>query len=330
MARGAIWIAWEGQRRNRELASALDMRLHAWPDIERRKNRIARYAIGVARTLAVLVRERPRLVVCQNPSLVLAALLAALKPLFRMRVVVDAHNAGLRPLDGRSPWLMGVARWVQRRADLTIVSNPALQDLVDRNGGRAFVLPDRIPRLDRPGAESPPGRPRLLFICSFADDEPFELVFAAARELGPEYVVFVTGDYSGRGLDPAAAPGNVVLTGFVPEQRFLELLFGADAVIDLTTREDCLVCGAYEALAAGKPMVLSRTAALQRHFDRGAVYTAHTPSEIAAALRQVIRDREALGVQVQDLKRQREQEWEILAARLRDRLRELQGQPSVQ
>jgi hypothetical protein len=35
---------------------------------------------------------------------------------------------------------------LQREADLTIVTNKALADLVTKNGGKPYILPDRIPK----------------------------------------------------------------------------------------------------------------------------------------------------------------------------------------
>jgi glycosyltransferase involved in cell wall biosynthesis len=52
----------------------------------------------------------------------------------------------------------------------------------------------------------------------------------------------------------------------------------------LTTWQDCLVCGAYEAMAAGKPCVLSRTTALTELFTRGTVFSSHDPHDIARAV----------------------------------------------
>ena len=51
--------------------------------------------------------------------------------------------------------------------------------------------------------------------------------------------------------------------------------------MDLTTLEDCLLCGAYEALAAGKPLVISNTRALADYFGAAAILTDNTPEAIS-------------------------------------------------
>ena len=84
--------------------------------------------------------------------------------------------------------------------------------------------------------------------------------------------------------------------GRVPWERYDQLLRSVNGVIDLSTRERCLVCGAYEAVAAGKPMILSRTATLMGYFARGAVFTDNRVSDSPHSIRQAIlelRTREA-------------------------------------
>jgi hypothetical protein len=62
------------------------------------------------------------------------------------------------------------------------------------------------------------------------------------------------------------------------------LLRAVDAVVDLTLMDDCLVCGAYEALSLAKPMVLSNNAASIELFAEAAVFTDNTPADIRRAL----------------------------------------------
>jgi glycosyltransferase involved in cell wall biosynthesis len=65
-------------------------------------------------------------------------------------------------------------------------------------------------------------------------------------------------------------------------------------LLDLTTFQDCLVCGAYEAMTTGKPCVLSDTPALREYFTRGVVFTSHEPTAIARAVQDAYDKRQAL------------------------------------
>lgn len=289
----AIWICWEPQRRNRELAQFYGVPLYEFSAIGRTRNVFIKYAKGLVMSTAALLRHRPRVVFCMNPSLVLAGYLVIVGMITRLRVIVDAHNAGLFPREGRSRLLNRIARFLCRHADATIVSNEGLAAFVRSAGGRAFVLPDRLPGLPPAPGRALRGRFNLVFICSFAADEPYQMVFESARLLGGDYVIHVTGDHAKVRSRLPALPDNIVLTGFLSEQEYVSLLRSCDATIDLTLREDCLVCGAYESLALGKPMVLSDTAALRNYFGLAGVYTAPTPAGIAEAIRELMANREA-------------------------------------
>lgn len=309
-------MTWESQRRNRELAEALDFRLVEMADIDAIRNPMLKYPYAAAVTIRVLRRLRPALLCCENPSLVLSLLGVVWKKLFRVPMCVDAHYAGLFPADGRCRILQLASRVVQRQADLVLVTTDDLKRQVEANGGRAFVLPDRIPQLPPATPRKLRGTQNVLYICSYAADEPYQQVFQSATQLPPDTFVYVTGDSTKAGISPKDLPHNVVLTGFIPEQEFVDLLAASDVVVDLTGRENCLLCGAYESLAAGKPLVLSDTAALRGYFSRGVVYTKHSADAIAGAIRTASSSREILAVEIAGLREQREAEWEDRRMRL--------------
>ena len=88
-------------------------------------------------------------------------------------------------------------------------------------------------------------------------------------------------------MDPllaARAPPNVRFTGFLPDPDYWALLRSADAIIDLTLMEDCLVSGAYEALAVGTPMLLSNNRASVELFAGAAAFTDNTTADIRRGL----------------------------------------------
>lgn len=322
MAGDAVWICWEPQRRNRELARALGIPLHELGFLDGVGNRGLKYLRGLVATTRLLLRERPRLVVAMNPSIVLAAWCVTLGRVFPLRVVIDAHNSGLVPLDGRSRSLNAVARYVMRHADLTIVTNEGLRPLVESHGGCATVLPDRLPAMGGAAPADLPGARNIVFICTFAADEPWAEVIEAAALLPPDWFVHVTGNHARAGIDQATLPANVRLTGFLPEEEFVGLLRAADAVMDLTTREHCLVCGAYEAVALGKVAVLSDTEALRSYFGGVAVLTGHAPPDLAAAMRTAVEERRQREAALAEGRRAIEDRWDRDFARLRASLEE--------
>ncbi|TLY69525.1 MAG: glycosyltransferase family 4 protein [Gammaproteobacteria bacterium] len=277
---GALALTWFEHRRTKELCAGLDIELVVLASALRGP---LRYVVLGGRTLALLARRRPQVLLVQNPSLILTALAAASRGVLGYRLIADAHNEAVVPFINRQWWVSRLSRWVIRRADLTIVSNRQLAERVLRQGGRAFTLPDRVPA-------PPPGAPRTLdgafnvvLIATFAADEPVAEVLEAVR--GVEVELYVTGDQ--RKLDGAVAarvPANVHFTGFLGELDYWTLLRSADAIVDLTLMDDCLVCGSYEALALGKPMLLSSNSASVELFGDCAVFTNNTVRDIRAAL----------------------------------------------
>jgi glycosyltransferase involved in cell wall biosynthesis len=179
------------------------------------------------------------------------------------------------------------------------------------------VLPDKLPDI-RPRATVPAGPTRsVVFVCTYAPDEPFREVIEAARGIDPTVTVFVTGSY--RRVEPLHPPDNVYLTGFVSERDYVALLQSADAIVDLTSIDDCLVCGAYEAVALGKPLVTSDTTALREYFNRGTVYSKHDSQSLAAAISYALEHSDALAAEMRTLRVELTRSW----AGQRDALRRL-------
>jgi len=324
---GAAWITWEHQRRNISVSSGLGVPLF---ELAFTGGRLKRYAKALLATARVLATVKPSVVFVQNPSIVLALTAVVWGRLRGRLVIVDAHNAGLLPLDGRSALLTRAAAFVSRHASLTIVSNAALMPIVDSYGGRPFVLADPIPELPAgvlPAPES--GRLRVLFICTYASDEPYAAVVEAARRFTADAEIYITGRLKVEHEElRQSAPPNVVFTGFVPEDRFIGLLHAADVVMDLTTRDNCLVCGAYEGVAAGKPLILSDSRATREYFSRGVVYTDNTPGSIEQCLREALAERERLAAEIAELRSRLVDDWNGRSEILKREIAKLRGDDS--
>lgn len=306
---GRIWITWERQRRNRTLSAAVGAQLF---EIDIRSSRLWRYFQCVHRTLRILATQKPVLVFVQNPSIILSLLAMGWCRLTRTPIVMDAHNAGVYPFEGRWPWANRIARLLFRAVDLTLVTNEALSAYVKRSGGRAFVLPDPLPVFEAP-LVPPPLRStqRVLFICTWAADEPYVEVIQSARLLDRNIKIYITGNSRGREHTAGIPlPENVVLTGYLGDSEYEVLLRTCDLVIDLTTREDCLVCGAYEAVAAERPLIVSDTRALRDYFTGGTLYTNNQSADLAEKIRLALARGVDLAHEMQTLKVKMSREWE--------------------
>ena len=296
-----LWITWEIQRRNRSLSSALHADLH---ELISARSGLRRYLDLVRRTIRLLRQERPQIVFAQNPSIVLAVTAVMMSWLMGYRLIIDAHNAGLLPAEGRYPLLNAIAGFINRRAEQVIVTNETLRELLEEAGGRAFVLPDPIPQLPETGNSEAVGPHSfdILLVCSWSSDEPWQEVLKAAASLPEGIVIHITGNFRKVITDEQIVPQNVRLTGFLSEEEYVAMLKDCDAIMVLTHREDCLVCGGYEAVAAGKPLLLSDTQALRDHFDAGCVYTVNDAGSIADAVADLQTHADSLREQIAELK----------------------------
>jgi len=294
----AIWITWENQIRNRSLAAMLGADLRV---ISHGGGRLYRYFHCASETLATVRREKPDVVFCQNPSIVLNYLLLLTRFLFRYTFVTDAHFGGVIAYNGNY-FFQKALDFCNKSANLVIVTNKAHADHVISIGGNSLVCEDPLPDLSRYDLNRKTIDKSVFFICSFDIDEPYEAVFDAARMLVVDnYKFYVSGNYAKVGIDPNNYP-QVNFMGFVPERQFYEQLYQSDVVLDLTEHENCLVCGAYEAMAAEKPLVTSDKVCLRQFFDRGTIYTRHDRQSIVEALRETYRDRVRLKAEIKEWK----------------------------
>ncbi len=282
-----VWVTWERQIRNQSMSARLGADFF---QILYEHSRTIRYIKSTLKTLKIFYTNRHSDIFVQNPSIVLSFIAVIFKKIFGIRLIIDAHNSGVFP----AKKLQFLADFVNRSADYVIVTNDGLAEYVRKIGGSPVILPDPLPRIvtrkDESSRWNVLTHPSALVICSWASDEPYCEVILAANSL-PDVTFYITGNSKGRETNcNSSLPKNIVLTGFVSENDYHILLENADIIVDLTTREDCLVCGAYEAISVGKPLVLSNTRALRNYFGDFAAYVDNDAESICAGIQAILRN----------------------------------------
>ncbi len=305
----AVWISWELHRRNQSMSKKLGVKLLELVDTCRG---LRRYYRLLYRTANVLVRERPRIVFVQNPSLVLAFFVVIVGRLAGRIVVVDAHNIGIyfehrHALTRRIGQLLNnVIVWSAR---LIIVTNTYLAERVEQLGGRGFVLPDPFPEFANHKRVTLKGVHNVLFICSYADDEPYMELVEGANGLRRDVYVYVTGDHKGKEL-PETPPENVIFTGYLPNEVYIDYLHSVDVIVDLTFRENCMVAGAYEGVSAEKGLVLSDKTVLREYFGEAAVYTDNSSEDICRKIEIALKRSTVLSKNAKEIKFRKSVYWD--------------------
>ncbi len=280
-----LWLSWEKHRRTAELCQYLGitpiMLVSNLP-------RIIRHPYFIIKSISILKKARASILIVQNPSIVLTLIGCIFKYFWDVILIVDAHNGGIIPDNFIGKKFPFIYRIWQHQADLTIISNSSLANIVLDNQGTPFVLPDKLPDFRTSYTRwdfSPEAKINVLYIATFENDEPYNEVFNAVRSLPDNFHIYVTGNLK---KIPASLlrnlPAQIKLTNFLSETDYWSLLCSVDLVIDLTNRENCLLCGAYEAISQNKPLVLSSTHALKKYFGDGAIYTQNDSKNIHKSL----------------------------------------------
>jgi hypothetical protein len=281
-------IAWApSDSRPRSIAVALGGEARAFYDfrIVRKALVPLRYALSATRTLLYLARRRPRAVVMQAPPVPAAVLVWAYARLAGVPVVIDSHTAAFALNDARvDRVMMPLLGWLARRVDACIVTTDELGEQVERWGGHPIVVHEPPPPWDAVEAASNGHGPNVLFVSTFAADEPLDAVVAAAR-LVPDATFRVTGDVR---LLPAsvrdAAPANVEWTGYLRGSDYPHALAGADVVLTLDERDQTVARSAYEAVYAERPLITTDRPHLRELFPY-AVTVDNEPHSIARGVR---------------------------------------------
>lgn len=283
-----LWLSWERQRRNRTLSRFLGFELC---ELVSDKCTLARYCELAFKTTSLLVKRKPDNVVCQNPSIVLVTLCILLRIYLKYTLTIDCHNSGLYPKEGSSKVLNYLFRKINSFADIIVVSNGNLKDKFADYFETILVIPDPLPERDSYYTAgdrlvndkrhwSQDANLKFLFICSWAQDEPYhEVIEAFLDPRLSEISCYITGRPK-HAMKESQLSKNITLTGFISDEDYFDLLCKSDAVIVLTSRDDCLTCGAYEALAVGKTGILSDSEVMKNTFGAGYLYSKPVKEDI--------------------------------------------------
>ena len=283
-----IWISWNEQRRNIGMAAAVNARLYMTD----------RDAPG-GRTLIteffdswkIIRRDRPTVCFTMNPSIFSSWWLSLLARVYKFHLVTDLHTVNIKLTGLKKIFFKIIFNSGIRRSDLVIVTNSIYRETVLKLNKDVIIVPDALPELTAKAEEPINGlkktnnKIQVLLGSSFDDDEPIDEVLTIDPDLdGIE--ILITGTWRKR-FDALPQTRNIHFLGFVDKEEYERLLLSVDGVIVLTSSEGCLCCGAYEAFSAGKPLILSKTKALQSYFGTSPVYTENDSASILSALQKL-------------------------------------------
>ncbi|KQS80008.1 hypothetical protein ASG25_02970 [Rhizobium sp. Leaf384] len=207
----------------------------------------------------------------------------------KLVVVADVHNSACSKLWFSVP----LTRRLLNSIDVVLVHNDEVRQTALAVGilpYRLLELEDRVPLSPGADIDAPPsGRLKFVAPCSFRPDEPVLALIEAARRL-PDYYLLMTGDRVRAEnigyLDNK--PDNVMFTSFLPVARYADLIADATGMICLTTEEGIQLSSAIEAVASGKPMIISDTVLLRSLFPTG-LFVDNSAESLTIACAQAVR-----------------------------------------
>jgi glycosyltransferase involved in cell wall biosynthesis len=279
-----------------------------------------RYLADAVRMWRLLRRTRPRVLVVITPPVFAPAVAWLWCLTHRCRFVVDCHTATF--YWWKWQWSVPL-HWVLFRWVDAVLCHTAAEDARVRGWGVPTVLlPDDLPDPAQGSpVPRPDGRPRVVVAGSLETDEPVADALRAAALL-PDVEVRVTGNPQRLpAAVRASAPGNVVFTGYLPYPQFLGELLTADAVAVFTTCTHAMNRAAFEAIAVGRPLVLSDLPLLRERFDQGPVFCANQPTAMADAIRRALDDERSLAERSRALQQRLREEHDSGMLRLQAILR---------
>jgi glycosyltransferase involved in cell wall biosynthesis len=274
-----------------------------------------KYLSQTIKTLCILFRERPAVVFVMTPPVVACFPAWLYARLTGAAYVIDAHTAAFT--DPRWKTLLFIHKWFSRAARTTIVTNEYMQGIIEGWDASATIVRDVPVCFAEPTQTKLEGARNMTFVCTFTPDEPIELFLRAAARL-PEVSFHVTGNY--RRADPRiieSRPANVRLTGFLADADYVALLLASDAIICLTTGDNTMQRGAYEAVYLGRPVITSNFGLLRRHFCKGTVHVDMNEDAIVDGVRRMYADLARFEKEVRELRGERLRDWQCVETGLR-------------
>jgi hypothetical protein len=263
-----------------------------------------RYAFLALRTLSLLGRERPKVVLAQNPPIFLPVLLVLTKRLYRFKLVIDHHAVwSMKTL--RQPILsQGIAaleRFASRQADSNMSpNNNWTRELRARGATDAFTYHDFIPkpattRLKDGKWNQNPLPPHRFLVVAAHGGHPQELLeeeIAAVNGL-QDYLLVITGkrEKLGHRIARLSPKSNVVYPGYLDDGSYEALKRGADVALSLSSELNTVPHAIHEYLAYGIPTIVLKDPLLRSLFNGAIVEIDDArPDTVRTALKKVTED----------------------------------------
>lgn len=288
-------------------------------------NASLRYLLQFVKSIFLFITIRPKIIFVTNPPIFAVLCAAIYCSISKANFIIDSHAGAFK---GKWAFFSKIHEFVSRKALLAITTNAFHDNIYQKWGVDSYIISDTVTDYPVVNIKQLRGFFNIVFISSFAPDEPFREVLRAASELRteiPGLFFYVTGNP--RNADPGLLkniPDNLILTGFLPDQDYFDLLHSADAIMVLCAHDNTMQQGAYEAVSVQKPMILSDWSALRSIYTSGTVFVKNNAESIAEGVKKTIHNHQDLKIQMIQLKEKRKIIWDNNCAYLNQLINDIQ------
>lgn len=281
---------------------------------------IYRYLVQAGRTLWHLNNEKPDVIFVQNPPVVSVFVVWLYASLFNKKFIIDTHTGAFTHWG----WSLPLQRWLSKRALTTIVHNAGIAEMVkDWDVDHCTIAFTDASYPQGSDFELDKSKFNIVSINSYAaKDEPILEIFNAARQV-EGINVYLTGNYKKLPDDIIAQkPANCYFTGFLSYDDYVGLLRNVDYIMSLTTRNNTMQLGGFEAVSLETPLITSDWDVLKNYFSKGSIYVDNTASGIAQGIEDARHQLDEMQTGIQVLHQELTAEWEELRKALEAKIRE--------
>lgn len=243
---------------------------------------ILRYFAQGVTTLFILFKNRPEVVIVQNPPALAPLTVLLYCKLSGAKFSIDSHTAAF--LDDKWVKFHWLFRFAAKRACFNSCHNFKNLEILKAWGVKPSMVMQfynpvyDLTALNQPMHDAKIGRLveacnlPIMMVNRFADDDDWETVVKTA-ELMPEANFFITGDYEQKKIVEKQLPNNVILTGYLKHDEFLKLMHRSRVILAFTLRRDTVLWSIREIMALNKPFVTTDSEVLRHYFGRVGLFT---------------------------------------------------------
>jgi glycosyltransferase involved in cell wall biosynthesis len=303
-----LCVAWaKGSRRIESIASLVSGELWSYVMLPRVKLLAPfRYLIQGFITLMKLFKEKPEVVIVQNPPIFAPLVSLFYTKLFKKRLVID-HHCIWSEKTIKYPLIHDLIKFLERitirRAEVNTSPNDFwTEKLINFGAKKALTLYDFVDKewfkdADLSIREHFPKNCMLILApCGGHPLERPDVLIEAVKDL-ENVIVVITGrkKYLRKYMDLVAKLNvkNVYFTDFLPEDKYKGLLLTCDFIANISDEPYTIPHFIAEGLAAGKPIISSNNPAIANVFKKGVIkVNSNNPLEVKEKLELIIPKKE--------------------------------------